>query len=185
MNSSDRVRQTQALQMREEIYNEMCKDAGISGLRSFVKENEHNPFYPNTLPPKAEMRRPSPGDTTGSQDSINYLNALVTEADRLADLCPRLEARMRIPRNLNSYKMGLEYARCLVRIVEMSVDWELAAIGNQHSIMEAKKILREGYMPGGLTESELQTLRDEVKIWDEWFPAAKAALERRQSRNSA
>ncbi|OTA65742.1 hypothetical protein K449DRAFT_420480 [Hypoxylon sp. EC38] len=168
--------QPQAEQILEELYDLACKD--IRGLRRFVKENDLLPFYPNTLPPKAQMRQPAPGETVRMKDKIDYLNALVAEADQLTDLLPRLTARQRIPQNLDNYEKSLEFSRCLVRIKELGVDWELAIAGIcDEDINEAKRILQEGDKPGILTEDELQVLRDDVKVWEEGLPAVKAAWE--------
>ncbi|KAI0118004.1 hypothetical protein F4776DRAFT_634771 [Hypoxylon sp. NC0597] len=176
MDSFQAMPQPQAEQMLEELYDLVCKD--IRGLRRLVKQNDVLPFYRNTLPPKAQMRQPAPGETVRMRDQIDFLNALVAEADQLTDLLPRLAARQRIPQNLDNYEKSLEFARCVVRIKELGVDWEIATAGiGEVNINEAKRILQEGDKPGILTENELQILREDVKVWEEGLPAAKAAWE--------
>ncbi|KAI0010669.1 hypothetical protein F4779DRAFT_638573 [Xylariaceae sp. FL0662B] len=162
---------SQALQIREEFYEAACADLG--SLRAFVKENEGSPIYTNTLPARAQIREPTPNQ----QDQLDYLRALVAEADQLTQLLPRLAT----PHNLDDYGRSLELARCLVRLKETAVDWDIATAGCEASVREAKEALeradRGESLGRGLSVEERRLLRDEVRVWDEGFPDVKAAWE--------
>ncbi|KAI1396628.1 hypothetical protein F4819DRAFT_504178 [Hypoxylon fuscum] len=161
--------------MREQLYELACTDLG--SMRLLVKQNERMPFYPNTLPPKAQMRQLPLGEMFRRQDELNYLRALVAEADQLIDMLPRLAARLRISRNHNDYEKTLEFARYAVRSKELSVDWELTVYCEKDN-EEGKEILQnlsDPAYPNNLTANQIQILRDEIKVWDDGYPAVKAA----------
>ncbi|KAI0880904.1 uncharacterized protein GGS22DRAFT_192740 [Annulohypoxylon maeteangense] len=163
----------------EDLYSAVFAEAGIApGILHFVKRNEVQSYYRSILPPKTKMRQPAPGEMTGMQDKIDYLNSLVAESTQLVDLFPDLVNQFKNPRvnpSVSQYERALQFGRCYVRITEIGVDWELMVESTKMNLDEAKEILRQGYRPNSLTEDELQTLRDEINIWEEKYPPIDAA----------
>ncbi|KAI6088359.1 hypothetical protein F4821DRAFT_94118 [Hypoxylon rubiginosum] len=161
-------------QMREEMYDAVCADT--PRLREFVKLNEHRLIHGSRLPPKAQMPQPAHGEKV-RRDALEYLRALTTEAEQLANLLPRLAAEKRVRRHDN-YEKNIEFARCLIRFKETFVDWELETMAHRKDCEIGKEILQDlpspEYLPA-IENERAQMYREDIKVWDEGFPALERA----------
>ncbi|KAI1135541.1 hypothetical protein F5Y05DRAFT_421460 [Hypoxylon sp. FL0543] len=175
MDPFEATRRAEKLRMLKRLCDQL--DACITAREfcQFVKENEHHPIYPKTLPPKTQLRPPAPGEELTVQYKLDYLNDLVTEADQLSDLLPRLAAPERVPQLLNTYEKDLEFARCIVHLCQVTVKWKLVVASFDEKVLqEAKNVL---HRPRNLTVDQLRELREEVETWEEGLPAVKARWE--------
>jgi hypothetical protein len=65
---------------------------------------------------------------------------------------------------------------------ETMVAWELAVVSCEHTIEEVRMMLSIGYRAGGLSRDELQKVKEEVKVWEESFPAILTAWQALQAK---
>ncbi|KAI0381208.1 hypothetical protein F5Y04DRAFT_85961 [Hypomontagnella monticulosa] len=148
----------------------------IRWFRDFV-QSIGSRLHPETLPPKPKMEQPDEDEFIMVRTAIKYLRALVAQMQQLVDLYPRLLAPLRIDRNLGSYEKVLKFARCAVRLQELDADWVISTIHYEGIVGFGKMALQQGPGPDAddFSEEDLQTLRGEIELWDEEYPAVKAA----------
>lgn len=131
------------------------------------------------------------------RDQLDYLRALVSECEKLRGLARKLAqqnpstttttASSSSPGGNGEVDQVLTRARCIVRIREAAVDWELAVLHHDNNAREGREILDstgmgagEGRDPfvtatTGLSREELADLESELKLWEESFPAIREA----------
>ncbi|KAI2622766.1 hypothetical protein GGS26DRAFT_600752 [Hypomontagnella submonticulosa] len=157
----------------EGLYDVACTD--IRELHELVKRNARVTPYRDTLPPKPEVQPPEEDELIMARASLKYLRAVVAQMDEMTDLFPRLAAPLNIKRNMGNYEKVLKFGRCFVRLKELDADWVVATGHLEGNMQVARMAIQLGHSPDGFSEEEIQGLRDEVKLWDEEYPVAKAA----------
>lgn len=133
------------------------------------------------------------------RDQLDYLRALVSECEKLRDLARKLAQQNPTPTTTTTTASSsspggngevdqvLTRARCIVRIREAAVDWELAVLHHDNNAREGREILdstgmgagegRDAFVTAttGLSREELADLESELKLWEESFPAIREA----------